>query len=54
MHVNAMRTMTTAPINYPTCPDEPGYNSNPSSRHSEQSLGKSVGFKSSIQAGRDL
>ena len=46
MHINAMWAMTTAPINYPTCPDEPGYSSDPNSCHNESSWGRAVGFKS--------
>ena len=46
--------MTTAPINYPTCPDEPGYNSDPNSCHSEQSWGKAMGFKSRHSGGANF
>jgi prepilin-type N-terminal cleavage/methylation domain-containing protein/prepilin-type processing-associated H-X9-DG protein len=46
MHVNTGGVMTTAPINSPTCPDDAGYDSNPTSCHSETSWGRSIGFKS--------
>ncbi len=51
MHINALWTMTTAPINYVTCPDEPGYDTNPSSCRNESSWGTSVGFKSKHPGG---
>ena len=46
MHINSMFTFTTGPINFPTCPGEPGYNSDPNLCHSPQSWGKAIGFKS--------
>jgi prepilin-type N-terminal cleavage/methylation domain-containing protein/prepilin-type processing-associated H-X9-DG protein len=54
MHLNAMWVMTTPPINYPTCPDEPGYDSAPSSCHSETSWGRAMGFKSRHSGGANF
>jgi prepilin-type processing-associated H-X9-DG protein len=44
MHVDAMWFATTAPINYPTCPGEPGYQL--SACNDEAHWGAAQGFKS--------
>ncbi len=54
MHVNATWTMTTAPINYPTCPGEPGYNETQSSCHGINSWGTAIGFKSRHPGGANF
>ncbi len=46
MHINSMWLMTTPPINYPTCPGEPGYTTDPNQCHNEETYGKACGFKS--------
>ena len=44
MHVNSLWFATTAPINYPTCPGEPGYQAQVC--NTEYKLGTAQGFKS--------
>ena len=49
MHVDSMWFATTAPINYPTCPGEPGYQQ--SSCNDEAHSGAAQGFKSRHSGG---
>ena len=49
MHVNSLWFATTAPINAPTCPGEPGYASG--TCHTEFKLGTAQGFKSTHPGG---
>jgi len=49
MHVNSLWFATTAPINWPTCPGEPGYAAG--SCNTEFKLGAAQGFKSRHPSG---